>query len=78
MYDSILMFVVLITLVSLFICLYRYDELEIEIGIKDFKSPYFKIGVSFEEYILKDGYIEKVLTIGVFFFNITLVSWYEK
>ena len=53
-----------------------FIEVELMIEFKSFNTPYFKLGVSFNEYPTEDpAFIEQEFTIGLFLINIVVVFY---
>lgn len=67
-----LVFLILVPLVSGYI-----NSMEVTIGIElnVFNSPFYKIGLFSQRYVLEDGSVEDEFTIGLFFINLTFVFW---
>ena len=75
----VILFIALTIIISVIVGLRRFIEMDFIIGVKDLSSPYFNIGVSFEEHGTDDpDYIEQELIIGLFFINIIFVFYKEK
>jgi hypothetical protein len=73
--DVLLVFVGMLFLMALGIGLYGYDEIELEIGVKQWNSPYFQFGIQFIEHTLSDGNIEQQLSLNLFFINIDIIFY---
>ena len=56
----------------------RYNEIDFALEINLFRSPYFLIGLSYTEFTLDDGNIERELRIGFFFVNISVLFWIDN
>jgi len=52
-----------------------YEEIDIQIGVKQWDSPYFQFGIQFIEHTLSDGNIEQQLSLNFFFFNIDVIFY---
>jgi len=60
---------------ALVIGLNGYEEIDIQIGVKQWDSPYFQFGIQFIEHTLSDGNIEQQLSLNFFFFNIDVIFY---
>lgn len=56
----------------------EWVDLDISLQFNMFNSPYFHIGISFDEYILRDRSVERELKIGVFIFSLSFVFWFPE
>ena len=56
----------------------RYNAIDFALEINLFKSPYFLIGLSYTEFNLDDGSIERELRLGFFFINVCIVFWIDN
>ena len=56
----------------------RYNSIDFALEINLFRSPYFLIGLSYTEFTLDDGNIERELRLGFFFINVCIVFWIEN
>ena len=56
----------------------RYNEIDFALEINLFKGPYFLLGLSYTEFILDDGNVERELRIGFFFVNISILFWIDN
>jgi hypothetical protein len=53
--------------------------IDFALEIKYLKSPYYKVGISFEEHGLDDeNFIEQQLTIGLFFISFLIIFYKEN
>jgi len=74
--NMMLWFVLLIVITSIIVGMIGFIEVELMIEFKSLNNPYFKLGVSFNEYPTEDpGFIEQELTIGLFLINIVVVFY---
>jgi len=60
---------------ALVIGLNGYEEIDIQIGVKQWDSPYFQFGIQIIEHTLSDGNIEQQLSLNFFFFNIDVIFY---
>lgn len=72
---TLLLFLLLLTVMALVIGLNGYEEIDIQIGVKQWDSPYFQFGIQFIEHTLSDGNIEQQLSLNFFFFNIDVIFY---
>ena len=72
---TLLLFLLLLTVMALVIGLNGYEEIDIQIGVKQWDSPYFQFGKQFIEHTLSDGNIEQQLSLNFFFFNIAVIFY---
>lgn len=56
----------------------RYNEIDFALEINLFKGPFFLLGLSYTEFTLEDGNIERELRIGFFLINISFVFWIDN
>jgi len=56
----------------------KYNSIDFALEINLFKSPYFLIGLSYTEFNLDDGSIERELRLGFFFINVCIVFWIDN
>ena len=56
----------------------KYNSIDFALEINLFKSPYFIIGLSYTEFNLDDGSIERELRLGFFFINVCIVFWIDN
>lgn len=73
--DVLLVFVGMLFLMALGIGLYGHEEIDIEIGVKQWDSVYFQFGIQFVEHTLSDGNIEQQLSLNFFLFNIDIIFY---
>jgi hypothetical protein len=73
--DVLLVFVGMLFLMAIVIGLRGYEEIDIEIGVKQWSSPYFQFGIQFIEHSLSDGNIEQELSLNLFFLNISIIFY---
>jgi hypothetical protein len=53
-----------------------YKQVDYVLEIKDFSVPYYKIGISFEEFVREDDdLIQQEFCIGLFFIHIVVVFY---
>lgn len=50
-------------------------EVTIGIELNRLNSPFYKLGLFSQRYMLEDGGVEDEFTIGLFFVNLTFVFW---
>ena len=64
-------------LVSLVLVMGFIGSAEISFGleINTLNSPFYKLGITSQRFILEDGSSEDELLIGLFFINIVIVFW---
>lgn len=64
-------------LVSLVLVMGYIGSAEISFGleINTLNSPFYKLGITSQRFILEDGSAEDELLIGLFFINIVIVFW---
>ena len=72
---TLLLFLLLLTVMALVIGFNGYEEIDIQIGVKQWDSPYFQFGIQFIEHTLSDGNIEQQLSLNFFFFNIDVIFY---
>ena len=77
-YSMIYIIVTLLVVTSLVHGFSRYNEIDFALEINLFRSPYFLIGLSYTEFILEDGNVERELRIGFFFVNISVLFWIDN
>lgn len=70
-----LLFIGLLIVLSIFVGVYNVLEVDINIGVKQWDSLYFQIGVNFVEHTLEDGNIEQELSINLFFITINVIFY---
>ena len=70
-----LLFLLMLTVMSLVIGLDGYEEIDIIIGVKQWNSPYFQFGIQFIEHTLSDGNVEQQLSLNLFLLNIDIVFY---
>ena len=73
--DVLLVFVGMLFLMALGIGLRGYEEIDIQIGVKQWDSPYFQFGIQFIEHTLSDGNVEQQLSLNLFLLNIDIVFY---
>lgn len=56
---------------------YGSQEFTFAIEINSFRTPFYKLGITSQRYILEDGSVEDEIVIGLFFLNIVFVFWKE-
>ena len=76
--NMIYIIVTLLIVTSLVHGFSRYNEIDFALEINLFRSPYFLIGLSYTEFILEDGNVERELRIGFFFVNISVLFWIDN
>ena len=77
--NSLLLFILLITIISIVFGCVGSLKIDFVFEIKKYNNPYYNFGISFEEYdAYEEGYIEQVLTIGLFCFNIVFLFYKEE
>lgn len=76
--NMIYIIATLLIVISLVHGFSRYNEIDFALEINLLKSPYFLVGLSYTEFILDDGNIERELRIGFFLINISVLFWIEK
>lgn len=64
-------------LVSLVLVMGFIGSAEISFGleINTLQTPFYKLGITSQRFILEDGSAEDELLIGLFFINIVIVFW---
>jgi hypothetical protein len=77
-YSMIYIIVTLLVVTSLVHGFSRYNEIDFALEINLFRSPYFLIGLSYTEFTLDDGNVERELRIGFFFVNISVLFWIDN
>lgn len=73
--NVLLMFIGLLIVLSICIGVYRYVEIDVEIAVKQWDSPYYQFGISFVQHTLEDGNIEEELSLNMFFFNVNVIFY---
>ena len=76
--SMIYIIVTLLIVTSLVHGFSRYNAIDFALEINLFRSPYFLIGLSYTEFTLDDGNIERELRLGFFFINVCIVFWIEN
>ena len=76
--SMIYIIVTLLIVTSLVHGFSRYNSIDFALEINLFRSPYFLIGLSYTEFTLDDGNIERELRLGFFFINVCIVFWIEN
>ena len=76
--NMIYIIVTLLIVTSLVHGFSRYNEIDFALEINLFRSPYFLIGLSYTEFTLDDGNVERELRIGFFFVNISVLFWIDN
>jgi hypothetical protein len=56
----------------------RYNAIDFALELNLFKGPYFLLGLSYAEFTLEDGNLERELRIGFFLINISFVFWIDN
>ena len=51
------------------------EEISYGLEINTLNSPFYKLGITSQRFILEDGSAEDELVIGLFFINIVIVFW---
>ena len=51
------------------------EEISFGLEINTLNSPFYKLGITSQRFILEDGTAEDELLIGLFFINIVIVFW---
>ena len=51
------------------------EEISYGLEINTLNSPFYKLGITSQRFILEDGTAEDELVIGLFFINIVIVFW---
>jgi hypothetical protein len=51
------------------------EEISYGLEINTLNSPFYKLGITSQRFILEDGTAEDELLIGLFFINIVIVFW---
>jgi len=64
-------------LVSLALVMGFIGSAEISLGleINTLQTPFYKLGITSQRFILEDGSAEDELLIGLFFINVVIVFW---
>lgn len=76
---SILLISLAVLVVISFVAAYvKCQEMVIGFELNLLNSPFYKIGIFSERFVLQDNQIEDELTIGLFFVNITFTFWREE
>lgn len=70
-----LLFLLMLIVIALIVGLNGYEEIEFQIGVKEWNSLYFQFGISFVEHTLSDGNIEQELSLNLFFLNINIIFY---
>ena len=73
--NTLLLFVGLLIVMSIVIGVSNVVEVDLQIGVKQWNSPYFQFGVQFIEHTLSDGNIEQELSLNLFFFNVNVIFY---
>jgi hypothetical protein len=69
---SVMVFLLVVSGVSGYIGAY---EIDLGIELNRLNSPFYRLGIFSEQFILEDGSSEHQLTIGLFFVNFIVVFW---
>jgi hypothetical protein len=51
------------------------EEISFGLEINTLQTPFYKLGITSQRFILEDGTSEDELVIGLFFINIVIVFW---
>lgn len=70
-----LLFLLMLIVIALIVGFNGYEEIDIEIGIKQWDSLYFQFGISFVEHTLSDGNIEQELSLNLFFLSVNIIFY---
>lgn len=70
--------VVILLVISLVYAFINSLELSFGLEINTLRTPFYKLGMSFQRYTLEDGTVEDELVIGLFFINIVVIAWKEN
>lgn len=73
--DMITLIIGFLTLMALVFGFYKSQEFTIGIEINTFRTPFYRIGVTSQRFILEDGSVEDEVVIGLFLLNIVFVFW---
>ena len=71
----VIMFFVFLVLVSAVPGYIGSYEIDLGIELNRLNSPFYRMGIFSEQFILEDGSSEHQLTIGLFFVNFVVVFW---
>jgi len=76
-YIHMIVLYILGFLVSLVLVMGFIGSAEISFGleINTLQTPFYKLGITSQRFILEDGSAEDELLIGLFFINIVIVFW---
>lgn len=72
--EMLYLFLVIVTIVSLVSGSYKVRRLDIAVELNALNSPYFYLGLSFNEYYTSD-YKEQEFIIGLFFINFSFIFY---
>lgn len=50
-------------------------EITLAIELNRLNSPFYKVGIFYQRYVLDDEAVEDELTIGLFFVNVVVTFW---
>ncbi len=50
-------------------------EITLAIELNKLNSPFYKVGIFYQRYVLDDEAVEDELTIGLFFVNVVVTFW---
>lgn len=73
--SVLLLFLLMLIVIALIVGFNGYEEIDIEIGIKQWNSLYFQFGISFVEHTLSDGNIEQELSLNLFFLSVNIIFY---
>lgn len=77
-YSMIYIIVALLIVIPMIHGLSRYNAIDFALELNLFKGPYFLLGLSYTEFTLEDGNIERELRIGFFLINISFIFWIDN
>lgn len=76
--NMIYIIATLLIVISLVHGFSRYNEIDFALEINLFKGPYFLLGLSYTEFTLEDGNVERELRIGFFLINVSILFWIDN
>lgn len=69
------LFLLLLIVMAIGIGVNGVKEVDLEISVKEWNSPFYQMGIQFLEYTLEDGSVEQVLSLHFFFFNFCIIFY---
>jgi len=53
----------------------KAEEISFGLEINTLQTPFYKLGITFQRFILEDNTAEDELVVGLFFINIVIIFW---